>query len=218
MDSPPDHFGQIDLQQLPPWSALLNVPSPPGWRDRIDAGETCPALTLRGEDGMDRLPKRHRAGWRYALRRLERDGGSAELVADEGLADAGAELAVLHARRWAGRGQPGVLSDPLLAGFIGDALPALAGAGLLRLHRLRKGGATVALLLAVRGHRRTCYYLSGFDPAHSAASPGTILVGLAIRHAAREGDEIFDFLRGREPYKYGWGAEDVPTARRVMTG
>ena len=32
--------------------------------------------------------------------------------------------------------------------------------------------------------------------------------------AVREGATRFDFLRGREPYKYDWGATDTPQLRR----
>lgn len=33
-----------------------------------------------------------------------------------------------------------------------------------------------------------------------------------------EGAEELDFLRGREPYKYRWGAEDRATFRLVADG
>ena len=53
----------------------------------------------------------------------------------------------------------------MLRNLLCDAGRGLASAGLLRLHRLRLGQETVAVLLAMHGDRRTCFYLSGFDPA-----------------------------------------------------
>lgn len=58
--------------------------------------------------------------------------------------------------------------------------------------------------------RRASYYLSGFDPAFRQYGIGNQLVAHAIEEAASEAD-VFDFLRGQEPYKYRWGAEDQPT-------
>jgi CelD/BcsL family acetyltransferase involved in cellulose biosynthesis len=55
---------------------------------------------------------------------------------------------------------------------------------------------------------RAYYYLSGFDPSFERLSPGTLIVHHAIQEAVREGAGEMDFLRGREAYKYGWGARD----------
>jgi CelD/BcsL family acetyltransferase involved in cellulose biosynthesis len=86
----------------------------------------------------------------------------------------------------------------------------------LRLYGLRLGGAAVAALYAMQAHGRAYYYAGGFDPALGALSPGTMAVGHAIEEAVREGCREFDFLRGREGYKYRWGAEDRPTYRRCL--
>jgi CelD/BcsL family acetyltransferase involved in cellulose biosynthesis len=43
-----------------------------------------------------------------------------------------------------------------------------------------------------------------------------VLVGCAIEAAAEEGAREFDFLRGREAYKYRWGARDRPTFGRRL--
>lgn len=44
-----------------------------------------------------------------------------------------------------------------------------------------------------------------------------MLVGHAVEAAIAEGMASADFLRGRETYKYLWGAEDTPTLRRRLT-
>jgi CelD/BcsL family acetyltransferase involved in cellulose biosynthesis len=40
-----------------------------------------------------------------------------------------------------------------------------------------------------------------------------LALGHAIEAAKAEGAASFDFLRGREPYKYAWGARDQPKVR-----
>ena len=87
----------------------------------------------------------------------------------------------------------------------GDAQCLFAVAG-------RTAGVYYGLL-----HRRRAYaYLGGFDPDFAHESPGVVLIGHAIAEAADEGAEQFDFLRGREDYKYRWGAEDSPTICRRL--
>lgn len=53
------------------------------------------------------------------------------------------------------------------------------------------------------------YFQSGWDPEFSSMSMGSVLVDEAIRRAAETGCTVFDLLRGPEPYKYRFGAEDA---------
>jgi CelD/BcsL family acetyltransferase involved in cellulose biosynthesis len=205
-DAVHEPFDRIDLKQLPPRTALAAG----------SEGESCVVLALNGEDGMANVPAKMRSNWRYAVRRLERQGATVELASAEQASDAAAELKRLHLMRWNSEGQEGVIADELVQQHLRLAIAELAGAGLLRMHRLRAGGDVVAVLFAMRGGASTCYYLSGFNPAWAKLSPGTALVGTAIARAAEEGCREFDFLRGQEEYKYGWGAEDRPMGRRVM--
>ena len=47
-------------------------------------------------------------------------------------------------------------------------------------------------------------------------SPGIVGTATYLRDRIDRGDERFDFLRGDEPYKYGWGAIDRPLSRLVI--
>jgi CelD/BcsL family acetyltransferase involved in cellulose biosynthesis len=78
-------------------------------------------------------------------------------------------------------------------------------------------GSEIVASLYLFGHRRCAYfYLAGFDPRFKAFSPGMLLIGHAIEDTILEQAEEFDFLRGRESYKYRWGAMDRPTFRRIF--
>ena len=127
----------------------------------------------------------------------------------------------LHAARWATRDEAGVLASPAVQAAHREALPGLFRAGLLRFQALRLDGEIVAALYGLadppgRDGRRVYLYLSGFDPRLERLSPGLLLVGQAVEAAIAEGMACVDFLRGRETYKYFWGAQDRPTFRRRL--
>jgi CelD/BcsL family acetyltransferase involved in cellulose biosynthesis len=58
--------------------------------------------------------------------------------------------------------------------------------------------------------------MQGFDPAYVDFSPGMLVLEAVIRDALAEGRSRVDFLRGREKYKYAWGAQDQPTFRVIV--
>jgi CelD/BcsL family acetyltransferase involved in cellulose biosynthesis len=123
-----------------------------------------------------------------------------------------AGLFELHRARWAARGEPGVLAGAALERFHIDAVAALARGGLVRLIGLALDGTLRAVFYGLVDHGRLLFYLSGFDPQIARLSPGRLLVARAIERARDEGAFELDFLRGREPYKYEWGAVDRPAA------
>jgi CelD/BcsL family acetyltransferase involved in cellulose biosynthesis len=129
----------------------------------------------------------------------------------------------LHRARWTTRGESGVLADERVRRWHEAALPGLTAGGLARLYTLRLDGRVIAACYALcdpqrggAGARATYYYFGGFDPAYERLSPGTLVIGHAVERAVREGCGAFDFLRGREGYKYLWGATDTPTYRRRL--
>jgi CelD/BcsL family acetyltransferase involved in cellulose biosynthesis len=148
---------------------------------------------------------------RHCRSRAQRAGSiTCETAAPHQLPEFLDALEALHAKRWAGRGEPGVLQDPAVRSMHREAAPQLQAAGLLRLHALRVDGRIAAVLYCL-AHAGTChYYIGGFDPAVAAISPGTLLVAHALEQARTEGATEFDFLRGQEAYKYRWGALDRP--------
>lgn len=207
--------GEIDLRQLRPCSPLLGGSAPRGWHDMRESDLPCPVLPLRAGD-----PFADASGhWRRNLRRAERlmrdAGAEIRALADAEIDSAAATLDRLHRQRWSARGEGGVI-DPRLRRFLHEAIPALHESGLLRFRRVMHGSTIVAAAFAMRGTDAVHCYLGGFDPAWARASPGLVVIADAIRAAAREGMHEFHLLRGREAYKYGFGAEDCPTLRRRL--
>lgn len=208
-----------DFQQLPSTSPLLRVRSPLGWIDRIEESDACPVLKLPEKIGhlAGCLPAKVAHNLRYYRRRAQKAGVLAIEMADEqSLEEFAAALFRLHGACWSYRGSSGVLSDEAVRQWHRDVMPLLLRAGLLRLMALRVSGRIIAAFYGLAGKGRFYYYLGGFDPEYRSLSPGTLLIGAAIERAVEEGCRQFDFLRGREDYKYLWGAKDTPTFRRLL--
>ncbi len=98
--------------------------------------------------------------------------------------------------------------------FDAALLRAAASAGVLRLAVLRgrEDGRAVAaqywMLDREAGLRRATVLKLSHDEAAKAASPGTVLTALAIRHLIGEdGVRILDFGRGDDPYKQLWAGQ-----------
>lgn len=104
----------VRLPQLRPGNPLLQARGPAGWRSEVVQGEVCPTAPIRGEDGLGAMEPGWRKKLEYARRRLAREVSHLyRLAAGETLQADLAILESLHARRWAERGEPGVLSDGL---------------------------------------------------------------------------------------------------------
>ena len=220
-----DGLAVCDLIEVPPGSALHGLAPPPGWAMRWGGGSPCPVLALPGsvEAMAEAVPAGQLRKLRMNRHRAERGGGVVrERATAATLPALQAELIRLHQSRWTAAGEAGVLADPAVLALHQDAAPALLDAGALRLEVLRVGGTVVAAIMALLAPGRILFYLSGYDAAHAFISPGTLLLGAMLEDAVREGRTEAHFLRGREDYKYSWGAVDRMNAtyslRRIPAG
>lgn len=73
----------------------------------------------------------------------------------------------------------------------------------------RVNGRTIGVLYGFAWGNVFYAYQAGWDPAWEEYSIGSVLLHEAILAARSHGAEVFDFLRGAEPYKYRFGATDV---------
>lgn len=212
-----DCWDRLDWRDLPQTSALLSGPLPPGLRESVEAEEPCPARPLRAtpQAVVAALPRKRRENIGRRGRRLAELGTVAVRAADrEGLACDLQALLDLHGARWEGRGEAGVLAADAVQAFHRRAAPRLLEAGLLRLHLLTLDGTTIAAHYGFQRGACAYSYIHGFDPAYAPYGPSTLLIAAAMEDAVRAGADTFDFLRGREGYKYDWGGLDLPQRRR----
>lgn len=123
------------------------------------------------------------------------------------------DFVLLHRLRWKSRGLPG--------GFFGSRLARFHRSALGECDALIPGKLWVndrlaGAVYAMRAGKTIYYYQTGFDPAFSKMSPGTML----LAHTAKLGIELgctsIDLLRGEEPYKLRWKPEKSTVHHRVL--
>lgn len=202
------------------WEMPSLRPAAAAWRLAPSAavrrtdGSPCPVLVpIDGGTLADAIHPRKRRKLRMAENRAARGGRTVIARASgDAVAPAFDALVRLHAQRWADEGG-GVLSDPRTLAFHRAALPALDAADLLDMFACYDDEAIVGVYYGLRDGARAYAYLGGYDTTLASLSPGSRLLGHAIREASQAGAREFHFLRGGEAYKYEWGAVDVMNGR-----
>ena len=213
-------WDEIEFENLRGESSLLAATNCPDVSEYVEEQDACPVLSLpaREDEFIASLPRQLQHNLNYYWRKLANLGEvKIEQANENNFAELFEALLSLHEARWRMNAASGVLREIEVQNFHHDAAAGLLSHDALRLYALRLDARIIASLYAFHHGRCTYYYLSGFDPQFRRYSPGTILVAHAIRAAIREGDVSFDFLRGREDYKYRWGARDRPIYRKQVT-
>ncbi|HZR45392.1 MAG TPA: GNAT family N-acetyltransferase [Candidatus Manganitrophaceae bacterium] len=100
--------------------------------------------------------------------------------------------------------------------FFSEAAAGFQKRGCLRFYALRSCGKIAATLYAFAWRGRMYGYLGGFRPEMARCSPGTVLIDHVLEAAIGEKLREFDFLRGREAYKYLWGSRDRINYRLIV--
>jgi hypothetical protein len=67
---------------------------------------------------------------------------------------------------------------------------------------LRAGGALLAVNWSAEWQGRLYHWVPAYDPAHSAASPGRLLLHYLLKESHQRGHREFDMLIGDEGYKW----------------
>jgi CelD/BcsL family acetyltransferase involved in cellulose biosynthesis len=204
-----DAWDRWEWEELLPDAAALTLSFAPQCRVEAAAQSACPVLQLTGDTLAGCVPVRKRRDVSQARNRARRRGPfHVEQTGEDNLERALDHLFRLHARRWETRGEAGVFADGRVRSFHRDAAAGLLAEGLLRLYVLRIAGCVAAVFYGFCHRARMYGYLTGLDPAFEYESPGVIIIAHAIEQALAEGVQEFHFLRGREAYKYRWGAVD----------
>jgi len=122
------------------------------------------------------------------------------------LAEAWDHLIRLHQSRFKNKGEAGAFKDEHFESFLQQSVEALAKEGraeiIVAYHQDEPFGAHLLL----HDQQRTLLYLAGILCEKSKLEPGHLLITFAVRQAIENGQVLFDFLRGNQPYKSYWGA------------
>ena len=194
-----------------------------GWTLNIEREDVCPVAILP-ENGdfeafLGGLDGKERHEIRRKVRRAESAGVVALTPSRDPLADLEAFID-LHQARWGADGlfppTPGGERSRVMFRRLFELFGAEDDRSPLRLAFLTVGGTRIAASVTFETADTVLYYNAGVDPDARDLSPGVVLVERLIRAAIESGKRRFDFLRGDEPYKYGWGAANEPIQRLLV--
>jgi len=183
-----------------------------------DVEDVCPRVDLRGgyDAYQSRLPGRARQELNRKTRKLARDAGDLELVEVPAGEVVGAIDAFLDQAGESFPDKQGFFSRPDIHDWFKALAEEFAKDGTLRLHELHVGGLPAASTVSLVACGKWGLYNSSFDPMLGSLAPGVVIIRMLIERAAEEGCHVFDLLRGDEPYKYRFGAEDQRLERLTI--
>lgn len=227
-DAHPAPWDVIDLRRLrcgdptadELTAALLRREAAEGWTVNLEREDVCPVARLpEGADFegyLDTLGKKERHEIRRKVRRAEAAGEIRLVEAPDPLVELEAFID-LHQKRWGADG----LFPPTPGGdasrvFFRRLFELFGPDGPVRLSFLTVDGRRIAAGVHLDGGDRLYYYNAGVDPEARDLSPGVVMVARYAQRAIELGKRHLDFLRGNEPYKYDWGAEDEPIQRILV--
>jgi CelD/BcsL family acetyltransferase involved in cellulose biosynthesis len=114
------------------------------------------------------------------------------------------DLFYLHQKRAHLRGVQSNILHPKVRQFHRELGVLFLKEGILNLQLLYDGFTPVSAFYAFNYRNKTLLYQSGFDPAWSSWSVGTLLLYFAVRGTFDDTNREFDFLKGTESYKSYW--------------
>ena len=112
----------------------------------------------------------------------------------------------LHQSRLVSKGKPGAFADENFQEFLYNAVVALAKEERAEIVVAYHDGVPFGAHLVLHDSDRTLLYLAGILAEKAKLEPGHFLITFLVRRATEQGREVFDFLRGDQPYKKYWGA------------
>jgi len=104
-----------------------------------------------------------------------------------------------------------------MASFFRDLAETMAGIGLLRLGILKLDELPMAMIMSFDYNDAIYLYNSAYDPNFGYLSAGLLSKVLCIKESIQQGRKKWDFLKGKETYKYHLGGKDVPLSSCQIT-
>jgi len=146
--------------------------------------------------------------------RIDKPEFVVKLCADSELIDA---LIRLHAARWLRHGESGMIRANGSEEFLREATAHFSSKNMLRLFALRFQGKIVSVILSFSYGKTIFPYLSGFDPEYEEFGFGRLLLERSLHYAFENKYYSWNFLRGNEPYKFDWGAQEIRKTRLIIS-
>lgn len=207
-----------------PWPDLLRDAWPKaGGRTRVQNVMPAPTVTMSSHESFEAWFGSRSRNFRQQIRRTRRQligRGAVLRLADPKEPDVAVDaFAVLHRKRWEGRGG----SSTLDAGV--ERMVRVAARGMMQNLRLRiwtldVSGRTVSSHIFLAAGGEVSYWLGGFDPAWARYHPGIQVLVSSVEHAWAIGDHRLDLGGGGQEYKYRLadGEESLQWIDLIPTG
>lgn len=206
------------VEGTPTLSLLPELCGRRGMACRVEETDRSPVLPLPGdfEEYLGRLGKKERHELRRKLRRASELVPGLAYRVTPGAAELGRDLDSFFSLHRASQKGKEEFMDDRMERFFRDIAARFLSAGNLRLGFLSVGETDVATAFQLEWNGSLLLYNSGFDPAFRRISPGLVLLARCIEEAIARGGREYDFLRGRERYKYDLGGVDRVVYRATI--
>lgn len=176
----------------------------------------CPRTILKEtwEETLASFTKKHRKDIAYELRNIHRHFAiEFELTSQASDVPRNMDDFVsMHQERWTHAGHPGVFRETVQADFHRAVAVKCFNRGWLFLSFLRLNGRRASVNYGFHFRDTVMTYLNGMIDSEQTSkfSPGKILHIYSMEESTRRNSTVYDFMRGRERYKYALGATDIP--------
>ena len=204
----------LDLRSIPEFSPTM-AHLPPlaearGYTVEVAEEDVSPGVALPNtwDDYLMSLSKKDRHELRRKFRRLDNRADYRSYSVDDSSSIDSALDDFFELMRISHQDKAIFLS-PERERFFRRITEEVARIGALKLFFMEVSGKRVAGALCFDYGNARLLYNSGYDPDYSSLSIGLLLKAQCLKEAIEEGKGYFDFLRGKEPYKYHFGASDV---------
>jgi len=174
--------------------------------------ENCPCLTLpkTWDDYLATLDSHERKETRRKVNKVMTKGAGRIVRCGPDPAEIATTLATALSLMEQAPGEKGDAVKTTLRPLLERAAPALIANKQLWLTTLYVHDQPAACTIQFPHPAGPQLYNCGFDSAKREWSAGIVLTAHIIQQAIESGAQVFDLLRGQEPYKYKLGAVDRP--------
>lgn len=213
----PGGWEEFTLAGVPEDSELLHPPA--GCKLRVNYNRPSLYVDLakvrQAEDYLNLLNASVRWQIRRSYRVYEEKFGSVQLDVPATKSEAFTlfdEMVQLHQRRWNEKNLAGAFANPYFLGFHRRLIDQRFDFGDIQLLRVRAGSTTLGIVYSLIANGTVSFYQSGCRlEEDNRLKPGLVTHTEIIRHNARLGHMIYDFLAGEARYK-----EELSTSSRRL--
>ncbi|MFV1984917.1 MAG: GNAT family N-acetyltransferase, partial [Thiohalomonadales bacterium] len=169
----------------------------------IDAHIPCIKLKKNWDEYLSELSSNRRSQVRRSRRKFEKLPNSRFYIweNEKDLSTVVDLLIELHHKRWKGRAEQYAFSSSEYVLFHREIIQMLFSKDLIRLCCLEVDGRIIAILYCYKWNKKYYYFQGGIDPDYASLKPGAVLMSYSIEQAIKEGEEVFDMLKGDYSFK-----------------